>query len=261
MRDTSLLQLCISLARQGGDHAARCRREGLGDLDHKSSATDLVTHCDRSAERMIVDRIRAERPQDSIIGEEGASHAGTSGLVWHLDPIDGTTNFVYGNPAWCTSVAVADASGSLAGAVYLPVTQELFSAFRGAGATLNGRPISCSAAAHLSQALVATGFSYDPARREVQAARLSRMIGAIRDIRRSGSAAADLCSVACGRVDAYYEDHLNSWDIAAGELIACEAGALSSGFDAQPSTPAHLLVAAPKIHAALRALIAAPAAI
>ena len=258
MRDTSLLQLCISLARQGGDHAAHCRQNGLGHLDHKSSITDLVTHCDRSAEKLIVDRIRAERPEDSIVGEEGASHIGSSGLVWHLDPIDGTTNFVYGGTAWCTSVAVGDSDGSLAGAVYLPVAQELFSASRGAGATLNGVPIFCSEAEHLSQALVATGFSYDPIRREVQAVRLSHLIGAIRDIRRSGSAAIDLCSVACGRVDAYYEEHLNSWDIAAGELIACEAGALSSGFDAQPSTPAHLLVASPKVHASLQRLLATP---
>jgi myo-inositol-1(or 4)-monophosphatase len=205
-----------------------------------------------------VDRIRSERPEDSIIGEEGARTEGSSGLVWHLDPIDGTTNFVYGGTAWCTSVAVVDALGSMAGAVYLPVTQELFSASRGAGATLNGVPISCSDTEQLSQALVATGFSYDPARREIQAARLSRVIGSIRDIRRSGSAAVDLCSVACGRVDAYYEDNLNSWDIAAGELIAREAGALSSGFDAQPSTPAHLLVATPKIHTALQAFLADP---
>jgi myo-inositol-1(or 4)-monophosphatase len=257
MRDTSLLQLCISLARQGGDHAARCRQAGLGDLDHKSSATDVVTQCDRSAEKLIVDRIRAERPEDSIIGEEGATITGSSGLVWHLDPIDGTTNFVYGGHAWCTSVAVSDAQGSLAGAVYLPVTQELFSAFRGAGATLNGLAIRCSEATQLGQALVATGFSYDSTRREVQAARLSTLIGSIRDIRRSGSAAVDLCSVACGRVDAYYEDNLNSWDIAAGELIACEAGAISSGFDAGPSTPAHLVVAAPGIHASLQAMIGA----
>jgi myo-inositol-1(or 4)-monophosphatase len=259
MRDTSLLQLCISLARQGGDHAARCRGNGLGNLVHKSSATDLVTQCDRSTEKLIVDRIRAERPDDSIIGEEGASYDGTSGLVWHLDPIDGTTNFVYGGTAWCTSVAVVDSEGSVAGAVYIPVTQELFSAFRGAGATLNGVSISCSDTELLSQALVATGFSYEPARRVVQAARLSGLIASIRDIRRSGSAAVDLCSVACGRVDAYYEDYLNSWDIAAGELIACEAGAVSSGFDARPSTPAHLVVAAPKIHIQLQAALAAPA--
>jgi myo-inositol-1(or 4)-monophosphatase len=256
MRDTSLLQLCISLARQGGEHAAQCRSQGLGTLNHKSSATDVVTHCDRSTEALIVDRIRAERPEDSIVGEEGADHLGTSELVWHLDPIDGTTNFVYGLPAWCTSVAVSDSEGSLAGAVYLPMTHELFSASRSGGATLNGIAISCSTVQHLSQALIATGFGYEAARRQVQVQRLSRLIASIRDIRRSGSAAIDLCFVACGRVDAYYEDNLNSWDIAAGDLIAREAGARSTGFDGGPPTAADLVVAGPAIHSQLRALIA-----
>jgi myo-inositol-1(or 4)-monophosphatase len=256
MRDTTLLQLCISLARQAGDHAARCRADGLGNPDHKSSATDLVTHCDRSAESVIVARIRAERPDDSILGEEGADHLGSSGFTWHLDPIDGTTNFVYGMASWCTSVAVLDAQGSVAGAVYVPESQELFSASRGAGATLNGRDIHCSTTTDLSQALVATGFGYKAELRTIQAQRLSALISSIRDIRRSGSAAIDLCSVACGRVDAYYEDNLNSWDIAAGDLIAREAGAISTGFDGGPSTAAHLVVASPGIHARLRALIA-----
>jgi myo-inositol-1(or 4)-monophosphatase len=255
MRDTSLLQLCISLARQGGDHAAACRSHGLSDLAHKSSATDLVTLCDRTTETLIVDRLRSERPADSIIGEEGADHLGTSGLVWHLDPIDGTTNFVYGLSAWCTSVAVADEQGAIAGAVYLPMHQELFSASRGGGATLNGREITCSQPDDLAQALVATGFGYEAARRQAQAHRLSSVITSVRDIRRSGSAAIDLCFVACGRVDAYYEDNLNSWDIAAGELIAREAGALSTGFDAGPPTAAHLVVASPRVHEALRLLI------
>jgi myo-inositol-1(or 4)-monophosphatase len=256
MRDTSLLQLCISLARQAGEHAAKCRLDGLGNLDHKSSATDLVTQCDRSAESLIVARIRAERPDDSICGEEGAEHVGSSDFTWHLDPIDGTTNFVYGLASWCTSVAVLDTQGSLAGAVYVPESQELFSASRGDGATLNGRAIHCNQKSDLSQALVATGFGYRAELRAAQAQRLSAVISSIRDIRRSGSAAIDLCSVACGRLDAYYEDNLNSWDIAAGDLIAREAGAISTGFDGGPSTAAHLVVASPGIHAQLRALIA-----
>ncbi len=256
MRDTSLLQLCISLARQGGEHAARCRERGIGDLGYKSSATDVVTECDRSTETLIVSRIRAERPDDSILAEEGADHLGNSGLIWHLDPIDGTTNFVYGWPAWCTSVAVADAQGSIAGAVYVPAAQELFSASRGGGATLNGLAISCNSVKHLSQALIATGFGYAAPRREAQVQRLCSLIGSIRDIRRGGSAALDLCYVACGRVDAYYEDNLNSWDIAAGDLIAREAGATSTAFDGGPTTAADLVVAAPGIHSQLRALIA-----
>jgi myo-inositol-1(or 4)-monophosphatase len=205
---------------------------------------------------LIVSRIRAERPDDSILGEEGADHIGSSGLTWHLDPIDGTTNFVYGGAAWCTSVAVVDFQGSVAGAVYVPESQELFSASRGGGATLNGLEIHCSRATDLSQTLVATGFGYKAELRTAQAQRLSTLIGSIRDIRRSGSAAIDLCSVACGRVDAYYEENLNSWDIAAGDLIAREAGATSTGFDGGPSTAAHLVVASPGIHSHLRTLIA-----
>lgn len=256
MLDTSLLLLCISLARQGGEHAAQCRARGIGDLDEKSSATDVVTECDRSTESLIVSRIRAERSGDSIIAEEGADHRGTSGLTWHLDPIDGTTNFVYGWPAWCTSVAVADEQGSIAGAVYMPEAQELFSASRGGGATLNGIPIFCNSVDNLSHALIATGFGYAAHRREAQVRRLSTLIGSIRDIRRSGSAALDLCYVACGRIDAYYEDNLNSWDIAAGDLIAREAGAISTAFDGGPTTATDLVVATPGIHSQLRALIA-----
>lgn len=256
MSDTQLLRLCIELARRAGDHAAQCRRAGLGALDHKSSTTDVVTVCDRSTEALITEHLRRERPDDGLLAEEGTESAGTSGLVWHIDPIDGTTNFVYGNPNWCTSIGVSDAHGTVAGAVYLPESGELFSAARGSGATLNGVQISVSGATELSQSLVGTGFGYRPEHRCAQSARLAAIISDIRDIRRSGSAAIDLCSVACGRLDAYFEDHLHPWDIAAGELIAREAGAQSCDFSGGPAHPDDIVVASPAVLEPLRALIA-----
>ncbi len=184
----------------------------------------------------------------------GPNHPGTSGLEWHLDPIDGTVNFVYDLPTWCTSVGVVDDAGGVAGAVYVPVLDEMFSAARGEGATLNGDPIVVSGRASLDMALVGTGFSYLPERRRTQSNRVAAMLPEIRDIRRFGSAAIDLCLVACGRLDAYFEQYLNSWDTAAGVLIAEEAGATTSGFgDGRPSYDG-LVVAAPGIHAALLAL-------
>lgn len=237
------------------------RRLGVGRTmrhDTKSSATDPVTEFDRAAEELIVGRLRRERPHDALVGEEGAAQQGSTGLEWHVDPIDGTVNYVYDLPAWCTSVAVVDADGPLAGAVFAPVAGELFSAARGAGATLDGAPISCSTADDLSTALVATGFSYLAERRTAQAARIARIITEVRDVRRFGSAALDLCTVAAGRVDAYYEEHLNSWDLAAGILVAAEAGATTSDFHGGAAGPDATVAAAPGIHQALLAALVDP---
>lgn len=248
------------LARRAGTLAFEGRR-GLGRGQHvahdtKSTATDPVTEFDRAAERLIVDAIRHTRPDDSIVGEEGANHVGASGLAWHIDPIDGTVNFVYDLPIWCTSVGVVDEHGGLAGAVFAPVTNELFSAARGAGATLDGAPLSCSTASDLSLALIATGFNYAPATRATQGARLAALLPDIRDLRRSGSAALDLCMVASGRLDAYFEEYLNSWDLAAGELIARESGAITSDFGSGRPGPGGAIAAAPGVYAALQAAIA-----
>ena len=193
----------------------------------KSSTTDLVTVHDRAAEEAIVAGLGAARPDDAIVGEEGTNRAGTSGISWFVDPIDGTTNFVYDLPLWSTSIAATDAEGALVGAVYAPALGELFAAARGRGATLDGRPIGCSDRTEVALALVGTGFSYLPERRRQQAALVAEVIGAVRDVRRLGSAALDLCFVAAGRYDAYFETGLNSWDAAAGELIAREAGCRS----------------------------------
>ncbi len=255
-----LRALAVDLATRAGAlaHDGR-RRLGVGQPvahDTKSTPTDPVTEFDRAAEALIVDTLRRTRPDDSIVGEEGAEHAGTSGLEWHIDPIDGTANFVYDLPAWCTSVAVVDERGPLAGAVYVPVTDELFSAARGAGASRNGTPIRCSTASQLAVALVGTGFNYSPAIRELQARRLTALLPQVRDVRRYGSAALDLCMVACGRLDAYFEEHLNSWDLAAGVLIASEAGATTSNFGSGPAGSDATVATAPGLHEALLTLLA-----
>jgi len=255
-----LRTLAIDLATRAGAlaHDGR-RRLGVGQPvahDTKSTPTDPVTEFDRAAEALIVDALRIARPDDSIVGEEGANHAGASGYEWHIDPIDGTANFVYDLPAWCTSVAVMDEHGPLAGAVYVPVTDELFAAARGCGATRNGTPIRCSSASQLSMALIGTGFNYSPTIRGQQARRLAALLPQVRDVRRYGSAALDLCMVACGRLDAYFEEHLNSWDLAAGVLIASEAGAVTSNFGAGPAGSDATVASAPALHPAILAVIA-----
>jgi myo-inositol-1(or 4)-monophosphatase len=257
----ALRDLAAELAVEAGRVALAGRRaepasRDLGG-DTKSSATDIVTRFDRAAEESIVSTLARRRPGDGIVGEEGADVAGASGFVWLIDPIDGTTNFVYDLPAWCCSVAVARHGVTLAGAVYVPVLDELYSAALGEGATLDGRPIAPSAETDLARALVATGFSYLPDARRAHAAAVASLIGEVRDIRRMGSAAIDLCSVAAGRVDVYFERGLNPWDMAAGELIAREAGAITSDFVGGPVSPDALVVAAPGVHAAfLHALTA-----
>ena len=257
---TALRELACRLAVEAGDAALAGRRQ----LDAaplasgtKSSATDLVTAFDRAAEAHIAAGLSDARPDDAIVGEEGTDHPGTSGISWYVDPIDGTTNFVYDLPLWSTSIAAGDADGMLAGAVYVPALGELFAASRGGGATLDGRPIRCSDRDDLSLALVATGFAYDAGRRREQAAIVQQLIDQVRDIRRLGSAAIDLCYVAAGRYDAYFETGLNAWDAAAGELIAREAGCRSGDHRGGPSRPDELLVATPAIFAELQARLAA----
>lgn len=245
-----LVVLASRLAVQAGELALGGRRaaQDVGlDQGTKSSATDLVTVFDRAAERCIAEALEDARPDDAIIGEEGTDEAGTSGISWYVDPIDGTTNFVYDLPLWSTSIAAADGDGMLAAAVYVPVLGELFAATRGGGATLDGSPIRCSDREDLALALVATGFAYDAARRRQQAEIVTDLIGRVRDIRRLGSAAIDLCYAAAGRYDAYFETGLNPWDAAAGELIAREAGCRTGDHHGGPPVPGELLVATPAI--------------
>jgi len=260
-----LADLACELAVTAGDAALRGRRAAAAPDDTgmtitpgtKSTLTDLVTAFDRSAEATIVAGISQSRPADAIVGEEGTERPGTSGVSWYVDPIDGTTNFVYDLPLWSTSIAAADGDGMLVGAVYAPALGELFAATRGRGATLGGVPISCSDRSELGLALVATGFAYAAARRREQALVLSSVIGNVRDVRRLGSAALDLCYVAAGRFDAYYETGLSPWDSAAGELIAREAGCRTGDHHGGPPRPAELLAATPAIFEDLQALLAA----
>ena len=172
-----------------------------------------------------------------------------------IDPIDGTTNYLYGHPGFAVSIACEHDGETVVGVVNDPIHRELFAATRGGGATRNGEPISCSDETDLSKALVATGFGYDADQRREQGAVIARIIGEIRDIRRMGAAAVDLCSVACGRVDAYFERGLNPWDLAAGELIAIEAGAVSARSRVAEPEPGSVLAAAPALAEPLRNLL------
>ena len=251
-----LVNIAAALARKAGDLVHSGRLSGHVEVSTKASPVDLVTQWDRASEELIVTGLRRLRPDDAIIGEEGAAHRGTSGVEWHVDPIDGTTNFAYGLPGYAVSIGAADASGPLAAAVYLPATRELFTATRGGGAFLGATPLTGPGRAEsLDHALVATGFAYTPERRAVQGRRIGSMLPHVRDIRRLGAAAADLCHVAAGRLDAYFEEGLNSWDMVAGLLIATEAGAVASDFSGGPARPAEIVVSSPGLLPALRDLI------
>jgi len=240
-----LVAIAESLAREAGQLVLAGRARGVRHASSKSSETDMVTEHDRASERLIVGRLAELRPDDAVVGEEGTDTAGPSGVRWLVDPIDGTTNFLYGLAGYNVSIAARTDAGTQVGAVYVPATDELFSAVRGGGARCNGAPIRCSTTTDLHQALVATGFSYLPERRTAQAARIAGLIHRIRDIRRSGAAAYDLCCVAAGRVDVYFEQWLGPWDVAAGELIAAEAGCRTGSFDGGPVHPSNVLVASP----------------
>jgi myo-inositol-1(or 4)-monophosphatase len=222
-------------------------------LDLKSSATDPVSDADREAERTVRELLAAERPGDGLLAEEGSRSETASGRRWIVDPLDGTVNFLYGFPAWAVSVALEDEHGLAAGVVLNPVTDECLSAARGAGARLNGAPIHASRCDTLERAMIATGFSYEPERRAVQADLLHDLLPRARDIRRAGAAALDLAYVAAGRVDAFYEHGLNAWDEAAGRLLVEEAGGAVADLPGEP----HGLVAAatPELLAELAALV------
>jgi len=220
-----LLALADRLAAGAGALSLERLGQPRSSVRTKSTSTDMVSEVDEACERLIVEGIRAERPGDGILSEEGASAEGTTGVRWVIDPIDGTTNYLYGHPGYGISIAAEIDGEVVAGIVDDPMHGQRFGAIRGGGAARNGEPIRVSDEERLGAALVATGFGYEPGGRVDQAELLARVIGSIRDIRRMGAAAVDLCSVACGRVDAYYERGLNHWDLAAGALIATEAGA------------------------------------
>ncbi len=220
----ALRDLAVEVASEAGALLLARLHEPRTAVSTKSTGTDMVTEMDAASEALIVDRIRAARPDDELVGEEGTSVAGTSGVRWVIDPLDGTTNYLYRLPGWNVSIGVEVDGIPIAGAVTIPATGDSFAAAAGHGATHNDTPMVVGAPEPLSTALVGTGFSYDRSVREVQVQRLGAIIGEVRDIRRIGAAAADLCSVAAGRLDAYVESGLAAWDWCAGMVIAREAG-------------------------------------
>ncbi|MFI9274731.1 inositol monophosphatase family protein [Kitasatospora sp. NPDC052896] len=239
-----LLAVALEAAHRAGELLHGGRPADLGVAATKSSPVDVVTEMDLASEKLIVELIAERRPADGYLGEEGTERVGDSGVRWVVDPLDGTVNYLYGLPGWAVSVAAELDGRAVVGVVAAPVRGEVFQAVLGRGALLNGRPISCRPAAPWGQALVATGFNYVQPVREHQADVLRRLMPELRDIRRGGAAALDLCDVAAGRLDGYYERGLAPWDLAAGALVAREAGALTGGRPgAQPS--GELVVAAP----------------
>ena len=238
----------------------------------KSSPTDVVTEADRAAETLIRDLIGAVRPGDRILGEEGGEvgpRSRPSGVRWIVDPLDGTVNYLYGLPDWAVSIAAEVRGTVVAGAVFVPRRDELFTAERGRGAWLSSNALdprgedaappvklACNQGVPLGQALVATGFGYEAGRRVVQGEVLRGVLPRVRDIRRGGSAAVDLCSVASGSADAYYERGVNLWDIAAGSLIAIEAGAQVTGLHGRPASPSMTMAAAAPLLGELHDLLA-----
>ncbi len=250
-----LVELATDLADQAGSLILEMAEQARSSASTKSTATDVVTKADEAAERLITNGIVAARSGDGIIGEEGATRPGTSPVVWHIDPIDGTTNYLYGVPAFSVSIAAAVDDTVVAGVVLNPVRRHRYVAVRNGGATCNGAPLSCSPLLDMGTALVATGFGYHHDRRRRQAQLLVEVLPRIRDIRRFGSAALDLCAVAAGEVDAYYERGLNRWDFGAGALVAAEAGAVVANLNGGEPDTDFVLAASPGVFDQLRELL------
>lgn len=221
------------------------RGEDALAIEAKSTATDLVTAVDKASEQHIVRALRAARPEDGVLGEEGAAADGRSGIRWVIDPIDGTVNFVLGLPFHAVSIAAQRDGQTVAGAVHDVSSGDTYVAALGLGAFLNGRGLRGPRPVPLSEAVLGTGFAYDAARRGRQGAVLAAVLPRVANIRRFGSAALDLCLVADGRLGAYYEYGISEWDVAAGLLIATESGAIASGLRGRPAAPPFVAAAGP----------------
>ncbi|MEV0200359.1 inositol monophosphatase family protein [Nonomuraea sp. NPDC050691] len=249
-------RLAEDIAREAGDMLLAKRPTMSEVVETKSSPTDVVTTLDTASERLIRTRIQEARPGDRVLGEEGGEAGGDSGVRWIVDPIDGTVNFLYGLPEWAVSIAVEVDGQVVAGVVNVVPRGEVFTAVLGEGAWLEGERLRCNTGVPLAQALVSTGFGYDARRRAVQGRVLAEVLPRVRDIRRGGSCAVDLCSVAAGRVDGYYERGVNRWDYAAAGLVAAEAGARMAGLNGKPASSELLLCAAPGLFEELHDLLA-----
>lgn len=248
-------QVLMDIARELAAETAQLIIEGrprAAISATKSSPIDIVTQMDLAAETHLRTRLAELRPDDAILGEEGGTVPGTSGITWVLDPIDGTVNYLYGLPFFAVSVAAVAGEPTpltwepLAGAVH-DGTGVSWSAFRGGGAFRDGQPLIRTDSPGLDGALLGTGFQYVSERRERQGAIVAQLLGQVRDIRRLGAAAVDLCLVAAGQLDAFYEHGLNAWDFAAGALIASEAGVRVAGIDGGPATERLTIAAMPAL--------------
>lgn len=258
--DGGLAAELVGLATAAAERAGRLLRERFEagperSVTTKSTATDLVSEADFAAQRAIRSLLDEHRPGDGFLGEEGGDAAGSTGLRWVVDPLDGTINFLFGIPQWCVSVAVGDEDGGLAGVVHDPIRRETFAAVRGGPARLNGRVLCARTGSDLGTAMIATGFAYEAALRAEQGKVFAGLISRVRDVRRCGAAALDLAWTAAGRYDAYYERGLNPWDLAAGELLCRSAGLSVRELAPTGAMPGGILVASAGLADQLEALV------
>ena len=246
----NLLDIATRIAKSAGELLLQ-RPDSLS-TDTKTSAIDIVTQMDKASEALIVKSIQSARPDDGIIGEEGAEHPSKSGYTWHIDPLDGTVNYFYDLPSWNVSIGIEDADGAAVGVVYAPTINSLWTGARGIGSFKNGKRIKTNNPIELDRALIATGFPYVIEDRKFQMETVPKILPKIRDLRRAGAAAVDICQVATGSHDGYYEQNLKSWDLMAAQIIATEAGAIVTVDKSRNLT----IAAGPHLHAQLTALLA-----
>ena len=249
----------LDIATRAAAASARFLVEGWAQrsvVSTKSSGTDVVTQMDRGSETLLVEEILARRPDDAVLGEEGGSREGTSGVRWVIDPLDGTVNYLYGLPVWAVSVAAFVDDEPTVGVVHAPALNAVWRGVAGRFAEANGAPIRASACEELGMALVATGFGYEAGVRAEQGAIVAGLLPKVRDIRRAGAAAVDMCWVAQGVVDAYFERGTHLWDRAAAMVICREAGAEVGGLSVGPATDAMTIASAAGLSVALRTTLA-----
>jgi myo-inositol-1(or 4)-monophosphatase len=229
---TELLQTATRIAREAGALLLDYSRRGVR-VEYKGEV-DIVTDADRASEKLIVENLRQHFPDHAVVAEEGGGHAGASGYRWYIDPLDGTTNFAHTFPMFCVSMAVERDGELLAGVIFDPTHDELFTAEKGTGAFLNNRPIHVSHVSRLEEALVATGFPSKKRHKNANIHYYHQISMRSHGVRRAGSAALDLAYLAAGRLDCFWEFNLHPWDFAAGKLIVAEAGGIVTDMNGQP---------------------------
>jgi myo-inositol-1(or 4)-monophosphatase len=256
-----LHEVAVAAAREAADLAYAGQRDGVVVAGTKSSASDVVTEMDRRCEALLVDRILSARPDDGLLGEEGADHVGETGIRWVIDPIDGTVNYLYGHPSWAVSVAAEIDGVTVVGVVVAPALGETYVGLQGRGAhrhdATGSHRLRVNDPVELEAALVSTGFGYTVERRTGQARVVEQVLPRVRDIRRGGACSVDLCYLAAGRIDAYYERGPQPWDLAAGGLIAQEAGARIEGLHGGHAGEDLIVAAGPHLFRPLHDLLAA----